>query len=430
MLEFSDHPSDVNVLDSEYARLLGYPPGTLLTGRARELAEATRDWFRAHGRPWVYAREAGEIQLAAGRVQVAGVEFSSVRWQEQLSAAGADRAVLVAVSAGPECEARARELWLEGKPDEYFFTEVFGSAVVEHLVTTAGARLCQHAGERGLVVLPHYSPGYSGWDVADQNRLLALIRPAGGGLPGELETLESGMLRPKKSLLAVFGISRDATSARLQPGLIPCDNCSFAPCQYRRAPHRSARPQVEDVRKLQGQPEATTPAASSSAEPLNLDAKYSLNARALRKWAQERLRLQFTDDGGVRARFVYEGTTCSNQGRPLAYEYGVTLSPAADGYRVLAARCAPVAGDVGHTFMCAYLTDAARFTRELTNESPLLGQPLDDVLAWQRSYSPSACYCDASGRAHKWGLVYEVVHFALVQRAREKLHGHFGLAVK
>jgi hypothetical protein len=59
--------------------------------------------------------------------------------------------------------------------------------------------------------------------------------------------------------------------------------------------------------------------------------------------------------------------------------------------------------------------------RAVASEKPLLGRPLDDVLEWQRPRSPSGCFCDADRRAHKWGLVFEVIHFTLVQREKEGL---------
>ena len=90
---------------------------------------------------------------------------------------------------------------------------MFGSAVVEHLVTVANGRICGWADANAMVALPHYSPGYSGWDVADQVKLWNLLRQNhGGGFPGELEVLETGMLRPKKSLLAVVGVTRNLES--------------------------------------------------------------------------------------------------------------------------------------------------------------------------------------------------------------------------
>ena len=431
MLDLSDTNPNVDVLAAEYARLLGYPYSHELEGRAAELAAAAREWYREHGRPWVYVRETDTVNITEGRVHILETEFASPRLHEQLAVAKADRVMLTAVSAGPECEERSRQLWQEGKPDEYFFMEVFGSAVVEHLITTTGARICNWAEQGGLTVLPHYSPGYSGWDVADQNKLLSLIRQTPkGALPGELHALDSGMLRPKKSLLAVFGVTSHAGSVRHQAGLVPCENCSFSPCRYRRAPYVFSLPQIEDVQRLRRAPNGSTPAVAATVLALDPNARYSLNARALRKWAQERLQLQFLDDGAVRARFQYEGTTCSNMGQPLSYNYEIKLAPPTERYRVLEARCAPTAGDMGHTLMCAYLTDAEAFTRGMTDEQPLLGQPLNDVFAWQRAYSPSGCYCDATGRAHKWGLVYEVLHFALVQHSQRMPHGQPAVAVK
>ena len=76
-----------------------------------------------------------------------------------LEQAGAHAAVVAAACAGPELEEEARRLWDAERPDEYFFLEVYGSALVEHLITMTGARLCASAAEAQMVVLPHYSPG-------------------------------------------------------------------------------------------------------------------------------------------------------------------------------------------------------------------------------------------------------------------------------
>jgi hypothetical protein len=366
----------------------------------------------------MYARPVESLEHAAKTVRLAGQEFQCAPLGEQWTAAGAHIAVLVAVSAGPEGEARARELWQAGRPDEYFFTEMFASAVVEHLITGAGARLCDWAERAGLAVLPHYSPGYPGWDVADQGRLWELIRgSAPAAVRHRLEVLPTGMLRPKKSQLAVFGITRQVAPARTLAGLVPCVSCSFSPCQYRRAPYQVPRPQLEDARRWQPvcQP---VPTAAHPPAPLDLAARYSVNPRALRKWSQERLRLEFAADGGVVARFRYDGTTCSNQGRPLAYDYTIRLEAPASRYTITSASCQPAPGDTGHAAQCAYLTAGAELMRHVAAEQPLLGQPLDAVLAWSRPTNPAGCYCEAGSRAHKWGLVLEVLHFALAERHR------------
>ena len=59
-------------------------------------------------------------------------------------------------------------------------------------------------------------------------------------LPFELSVLESGMLRPKKSQLAVFGLTRQVHRVRRLTDLVPCQSCSLARCHYRRAPYARA----------------------------------------------------------------------------------------------------------------------------------------------------------------------------------------------
>jgi hypothetical protein len=419
MIEWNDTNPEVNVVEAEYKRLLGFPVAYAIEGRARELADWAKQWYTENGKPWIYAREVA-LELSDVEVRLDGMNFAAERLRVQFSDAQANRAVLVAVSAGKECEERARELWLEGKPDEYFFLEVFGSAVVEHLITNTGARICGWAEQNGMAVLPHYSPGYSGWDTAEQNRLFDATRVGANSFPGELRVLKSGMLQPKKSLLAVFGITGQVDRVRQFANLVPCENCSFSPCQYRRAPYQYAPPQLEDVRRLQGSDRNGTDADLRDNSALDPNACYSINQRALKKWSQERLQMHTREDRSIEARFRYEGTTCSNLGRPLVYDYVIKLDGPENGYRIRESTCNPAPGDTGHAAMCEYINDGEKLTAAIARECPLAGRPLNDVLKWKRPFSPAACYCDAESRMHKWGLVLEVIHFALAKRQAEQ----------
>lgn len=410
MIEWNDDRPDVNVAESEYKRLLGFPTDYDLNGRVRELSDWARRWYADHGKPWIYGR-AVAVDLTPGAVRFNNTEFAAQRLHQQLKDAEADSAVLAAVSAGKECEEMARSLWLENKPDEYFFLEMYGSAVVEHLVTHAGARICSWADENGRAVLPHYSPGYSGWDTADQNRLFELIQTGANKLRGELRVMSSGMLQPKKSLLAVFPLTARIERVRQFADLIPCENCSFSPCQYRRAPFRRALPQLEDVTQLQPRKGGALETVFDTDSRLEQNARYSINLRALRKWSQERLKLRRTGANSVEAKFRYEGTTCSNLGRPLAYDYLIKLEGA--DYRIVEAACSPTPEDTGHTAMCEFINNGERLSSAIANEKPLAGRFLNDVLTWKRPFSPAGCYCDEDSRMHKWGLVLEVIHYAL-----------------
>jgi hypothetical protein len=332
MMEFFDPAPDTKVAQEEFQRLLGYPRGWVMEGRAHELAEWSREWYAANGRPWIQVRQK-------------------------------DQLLLTAVCAGRELEEYAEQLWREEKPDEYFFLEVFGSAMVEHLLAGAGHRLAAWASSQSLSLLPQYSPGYGGCDIAEQPRLLEQLQPCA------LEALPSGALRPKKSQLAVFPL----TTRDVRQPATPCETCALKTCDFRRP-------------------------------------TYVTSTKALAKWVRERLVVKRAGDGSIQARFRFDGTTCSNMGRPLAFDYDVTLGPAAMDYPILAQQCTPA--DSGHTSMCGYTEG---LMQAIAAEKPLAGRPVGEVLDWKRPVCSTGCYCDAAARDHKWGMVLETIHYALAR---------------
>jgi hypothetical protein len=403
-IELSCTLPSLDVQEREYVRLLGFPQGWVLEGRSRELADWARDWYEQHGRPWMYARQAEQFEVASDAISVDGVQFSSKRLRNTLHDAGAHSVILVAVGAGPEAEEEARRLWADEKPDEYFFLEVYASAVVEHLTTLAGARLCDWAEQRQMAVLPHYSPGYPEWDVREQPRFLDLLkRTRSEAFPSSVEVFDTGMLRPKKTQLAAFGLTRYTDRLQNLTTLVACERCSFGPCQYRRAPYRKA-------------PRTAGEEIQTRAAAIDRNAQYQTNKKALERWTEERLTLRMEPDGSVDAVFRYDGTTCTNMGRPLTFLYRVKLGPRAEGYPIREQECLPAAGDDGYTYMCRFIEDADSLMAAIEREKPLKGERLNTVLESKRAPTGAGCYCEDSSRDHKWGIVLETIHYALVQR--------------
>ena len=118
----------------------------------------------------------------------------------------------------------------------------YASAVVEHLVTSTGAQSLRLGGEsRHGRLAPLQSRlsrmGYC--RAAPASRVDA--EDAQAAFPSNVEVFDTGMLRPKKTLLAVFGLTRHTDRLRRLSDLVPCENCSFGPCQYRRAPIAALR---------------------------------------------------------------------------------------------------------------------------------------------------------------------------------------------
>jgi hypothetical protein len=149
-----------------------------------------------------------------------------------------------------------------------------------------------------------------------------------------------------------------------------------------------AVPMPEFYRHIINESFSVTPALAPrpiSGLPLVRDANYSVNPRALRKWSQERVRIERLRDGSLSVTFRFEGKTCSSQGRSLAFDYVVALSAPDSDYTILQADCRPAADDEGHVHMCAYLSDAASLMKAISSEKPLLDHPLNSVLRWDRA---------------------------------------------
>src|SRR5260370_12072146 len=128
MTEWIETHPEVEVQAAEYQRLLGYPPGYVMDGRARELTDWALGWYAEHGRPWIYAREAGSVGTGGGAVNIEGVRFHSGVLRRRFEQAEADGAVLAAVSAGAEVEQEAQKLWRGEKAQAHDALGVLGAA--------------------------------------------------------------------------------------------------------------------------------------------------------------------------------------------------------------------------------------------------------------------------------------------------------------
>lgn len=173
------HPS-IDVDEATFKRFLRFPPTREFEGAMAEAAQWAREWFVAHGKPWIVALLADEAIRA----------LTANRWPATTPLG------VIITSAGPEAEAHAGACFEADEPDRYYFLECYASAVVDQLLTRT---------RNALGATRHYSPGYPEWGIEANPPLLAAINGL-VSLPGPLRTLDSGMLVPKKSQIAVFAL--------------------------------------------------------------------------------------------------------------------------------------------------------------------------------------------------------------------------------
>ncbi len=400
----------------DIVRLLGYPQGHACSEEVEELIHSARQWYAENGRPWVCMSAHRINSIASGEVRLdCGSILKSETLSRRFDEAGVDVAVAAGISAGDELSREVHGLWQAGRPDAAFVLDSVGSAIAEQLVQAVRVQLCEDVEEDGYGVLSHYSPGYAGWSLDDQRTLFALLREREStavkdAAPDAIEVLESGALRPPKSLLALFGctprhLARGATR-------VPCRDCTHSPCTYRRAPFESRS--VSEIA-------SAVPAETAARKSRRLEQKhrrdvlseFAFPEKALSRWSRDHLTLSKTADGSVHARFLYHGTTCTNLGVPVTIPFDVDLVRTADKDYIVARASYSFDEELqGFRAMCAYLTDPNSISGSSACP-PLEGQRLSAALDWHPEVTPSGCVCSQTDRDHKWRIVLQTILYAL-----------------
>ncbi|NSW95256.1 MAG: hypothetical protein HPY62_11170, partial [Bacteroidales bacterium] len=104
-------------------------------------------------------------------------------------------------TAGPGTGSRSRALMNEGDLLAGYIWDVTGSEIVEAAADLMQEDLERRLAAEGLNITNRFSPGYCGWDVAEQHKLFSL-------LPGNLckiRLTESALMDPIKSVSGIIG---------------------------------------------------------------------------------------------------------------------------------------------------------------------------------------------------------------------------------
>ncbi|HYB71078.1 MAG TPA: vitamin B12 dependent-methionine synthase activation domain-containing protein [Candidatus Bathyarchaeia archaeon] len=132
-------------------------------------------------------------------------------------------------TVGDAIEARVRALFDAREFPLAVMLDSVGSAAVESLAEYANDLLCQAAIAEGVKVTNRISPGYAGWDVAEQASLFRLCP----GEPIGVRLNEACFMTPVKSITWLVGVGPEA---RVDHYFTQCRRCWMRDCAYRRAP--------------------------------------------------------------------------------------------------------------------------------------------------------------------------------------------------
>jgi hypothetical protein len=132
-------------------------------------------------------------------------------------------------TVGDAIEERVRALFDAREFPLAVMLDSVGSAAAESLAEYANDLLCQAALPDGLRVTNRISPGYAGWDTAEQRALFRLCP----GEPIAVALNASCFMTPVKTISFLVGVGPEA---RVDHYFTQCRRCWMRDCAYRRAP--------------------------------------------------------------------------------------------------------------------------------------------------------------------------------------------------
>jgi hypothetical protein len=128
-------------------------------------------------------------------------------------------------TAGKEVGEFSRKLMKEQDYLKGYISDIAGSEIVEAAADLMQDLLRKDMEVKGLKITNRFSPGYCGWNVAEQHKLFRFVPDNSCGI----ELLDSALMDPVKSISGVIGIGPDV---KYKP--YTCNLCDQENCIYRR----------------------------------------------------------------------------------------------------------------------------------------------------------------------------------------------------
>jgi hypothetical protein len=187
-----------------------------------ELLKETAEIWRIEGGCAIYP--ALEIDRKRHVIEARGVAFDVGRIVCQRLENAEELAVFVC-TAGRGIEDLSRRLMSSNDPLMGYVADTLGSLVVEKAMDLVQERLAAALLERGLKITERYSPGYCGWNVAEQRKLFQLLPDGFCGV----RLTESSLMQPIKSVSGFIGVGRN-----VERHAYDCHMCDIDDCLYRK----------------------------------------------------------------------------------------------------------------------------------------------------------------------------------------------------
>jgi hypothetical protein len=222
--------NDLKISSSMIETVLGYKVGEdrgLVTDLIEEILTECNEISNIKAEYRVYNdvrfdNETKSVTINNIKFQIKKIVFGQIKKSESVA--------LFLCTAGSEIGQRSRAAMRERDLLKGYIYDVVGSEIVEAAADLMQADLERNMLTTGKKITNRYSPGYCGWDVAEQHNLFEL-------LPEnfcDVKLTPSALMDPVKSVSGIIGIGVNVKS-----NPYTCMLCNMKDCVYQRAKEKA-----------------------------------------------------------------------------------------------------------------------------------------------------------------------------------------------
>jgi hypothetical protein len=164
-----------------------------------------------------FNRETTSVEINNMIFHIKKIVFSQLKKSEAIA--------IFLCTAGDEIGRKSRQAMQERDLLRGYIYDVIGSEIVEAAADMMQGELEKSVALSSRKLTNRYSPGYCGWDVAEQNKLFSLIPDNYCGI----RLTPSSLMDPVKSISGFIGIGEHVKS-----NPYTCKMCEIKDCTYRR----------------------------------------------------------------------------------------------------------------------------------------------------------------------------------------------------
>jgi hypothetical protein len=210
--------------NDELAKLLGGQKKKSLPKSIRKKVRTARQKLNKLIKPSLHYRIVKPSVMDNDVVQLdETVEFTSTRLAKTLK--NAEEIVCFVGTIGTGVENEINRLLDKQKLAEAYILDAMASVAVENMIDRFQNLMEKRFSAEERAVTLRFSPGYCDWPVTQQKKLFNIFNPK----QLNVELLDSCLMKPRKSVSGVFGITPQESAS-----YNPCRDCPTRRCESRR----------------------------------------------------------------------------------------------------------------------------------------------------------------------------------------------------